>query len=238
VPSALATRMDTRIDLEQLINALYLSSPALPIGAYSYSQGFEAAVDANVVHGEMEVGEWILAGLREIVGPGEAATVAWQYRFWVGKKFAEMQQLNAWFLTSRETAELRQETEQMGWSLARIALSLNWADEPSRQQLSSLVAVAFPTAFAFAAEANGLSIGSTLAAFCFSWVENQVSAALRGVPLGQESGQRLLRQIRPEIPKVVEKAIGVGRDQIVTFAPMLAIFSSRHETQSFRMFRS
>jgi len=138
--------MDTSIDLEQLINALYLSSPALPIGAYSYSQGFEAAVDANVVHSEMEVGEWILAGLREIVAPGEAATVAWQYRFWTGQKFAEMQQLNAWFLTSRETAELRQETEQMGWSLARIALSLNWADELNRQQLSSLVAVAFPTA--------------------------------------------------------------------------------------------
>jgi len=86
--------------------------------------------------------------------------------------------------------------------------------------------------------ANGLAIGTALAAFCFSWVENQVSAALRGVPLGQESGQRLLQQIRPEIPKVVEKAIDVGRDEIVTFAPMLGIFSSRHETQAFRMFRS
>src|ERR1700730_11065517 len=238
VPSALATPMDTGIELEQLIDAIYLSSPALPIGAYSYSQGLEAAVDANVVHSETEVGEWILAGLREIVGPGEAATVAWQYRFWTDQNFAEMQQLNTWWLTSRETAELRHETEQMGWSLARIALSLNWADELSRQHLSSLAALAFPTAFAFAAVANGLAIGTTLAAFCFSWVENQVSAALRGVPLGQESGQRLLQQIRPEIPKVVEKAIGVGRDEIVTFAPMLGIFSSRHDIQAFRMFRS
>jgi urease accessory protein len=226
------------LDLEQLTNALYLGSPALPVGAYSYSQGFEAAVDANIVHSEMKVGEWILDGLREIVGPGEAATVAWQHRFWTGKKFADVQRLNAWFLTSRETAELRQETEQMGWSLARIALSLKWSDELSRQELSNLVAVAFPTAFAFAAVANALSIGTTLTAFCFSWVENLVSAALRGIPLGQESGQRLLQQIRPEIPKVVEKAIGVGQDEIVTFAPMLGIFSSRHETQAFRIFRS
>ena len=230
--------MDTGIDLEQLINALYLSSPALPIGAYSYSQGFEAAVEANIVHSETEVGEWILDGLREIVGPGEAAAVAWQHRFWTTKQFVEMQRLNAWFLTSRETAELRQETEQMGWSLTRIAVSLNWADELSRQELSNLAAIAFPTAFAFAAMANALSIDTALAAFCFSWVENQVGAALRCVPLGQESGQRLLRQIRPEIPKVVEKAIRVDRDEIVTFAPMLGIFSSRHETQAFRMFRS
>jgi len=126
----------------------------------------------------------------------------------------------------------------MGWSLTRIAVSLNWADELSRQELSNLAAIAFPTAFAFAAMANALSIDTALAAFCFSWVENQVGAALRCVPLGQESGQRLLRQIRLEIPKVVEKAIRVDRDEIVTFAPMLGIFSSRHETQAFRMFRS
>jgi urease accessory protein len=228
--------MDT--NREQLTNALYLGSPALPIGAYSYSQGFEAAVNANIVLSETEAGAWILDGLREIVGPGEAATVAWQHRFWTGKKFPDVRRLNAWFLTSRETAELRQETEQMGWSLARIALSLKWSDEQSRQELSDLGAVALPTAFAFAAVANALSLGTTLTVFCFSWAENLVGAALKGIPLGQESGQRLLQQIRSEIPKVVEKAIGVGRDEILTFAPMLGIFSSRHETQAFRIFRS
>jgi urease accessory protein len=176
--------------------------------------------------------------LREIVGPGEAAAVAWQHRFWTAKQFAEMQRLNAWFLTSRETAELRQETEQMGWSLTRIALALAWADELSRRELADLHAVAFPTAFAFAAVGNSLSLSATLAAFCFNWVENQVSAALRAVPLGQESGQRLLQQIRPEIPRTVEKAICVDRDGIVAFAPMLAILSSRHEAQAFRIFRS
>jgi urease accessory protein len=226
------------LDLQQLTNALYLGSPALPIGAYSYSQGFEAAIDANIVRNESEAGGWILDGLREIVGPGEAATVAWQHRFWTGKQFPDVQRLNAWFLTSRETAELRQETEQMGWSLSRIALSLKWSDEQSRRELSDLGAIAFPTAFAFAAVANTLSIGTTLAVFCFSWAENLVSAALKGIPLGQESGQRLLQQIRAEIPDIVEKTIGVDRDEILTFAPMLGIFSSRHETQAFRIFRS
>jgi urease accessory protein len=230
--------MDTGINLEQLTNALYLSSPALPIGAYSYSQGLEAAIAANIVHSEREVAEWILAGLQEIVGPGEAAVVAWQHRFWAGNNFAEVQRLNAWFLASRETAELRQETEQMGWSLTRIALSLTWADELRRRELADLHAVAFPTAFAFAAVANSLSIATTLTAFCFNWAENQVSAALKTVPLGQQSGQHLLQQIRPEIPKVVEEAIRVGKDEIVAFAPMLAILSSQHETQAFRVFRS
>jgi urease accessory protein len=126
----------------------------------------------------------------------------------------------------------------MGWSLARIASSLAWTDNQSRQELANLTPIAFPTAFAFAAVANSLSLSTALAAFCFNWAENQVTAALRTVPLGQESGQRLLQRVRPTIPKVVEKTICVGRDGIVAFAPMLAILSSRHETQAFRLFRS
>src|SRR5258708_28344623 len=141
--------MDTGIDLEQLTNALYLSSPALPIGAYSYSQGFEAAVEANTVHSEMEVGEWILDGLREIVGPGEAAALAWQHRFWTAKQFVEMQRLNAWFLASPETAELRQETEQMASSLTRIAVSLNCPNEPNHHELNTLAPIHLPTPFPY-----------------------------------------------------------------------------------------
>jgi urease accessory protein len=230
--------MNNSLDLEQLTNALYLASPALPIGAYSYSQGLEAAIAANIIADEKDVLEWIFDGLQAIIAPGEAATVAWQHRFWTQKNFAEMKRLNDWFLASRETAELRQESEQMGWSLARIAFSLTWGDTLSHQNLASLPAVAFPTAFAFAAVVNGLSVSTALAAFCFNWAENQVTAALKAVPLGQDGGQRLLNRVRPEIPKTVEKAMCIGRDKIVSFAPMLAILSSRHESQAFRVFRS
>ena len=230
--------MNSSPDLEELTNALYLASPALPIGAYSYSQGLEAAIAADIVADEEDVLEWILLGLQEIIVPGEAATVAWQHRFWTQKNFVEVKQLNEWFLVSRETAELRQESEQMGWSLARIAFSLAWGDNVSQRNLASLPAVAFPTAFAFAAVVNGLSIRTALAAFSFNWAENQVTAALKTVPLGQDSGQRLVNRVRPEIHKSVEKAMRVGKDEILSFAPMLAILSSRHESQAFRVFRS
>jgi urease accessory protein len=233
-----ATPMTNTIDLEQLTNALYLGSPALPIGSYSYSQGLEAAIETQIISGEAGVAEWIVDGLKEIIGPGEAAALAWQHRHWTEGDFDGVQRLNAWFLASRETAELRLETEQMGWSLTRIALALGWRDKLSQNALSGLSAVAFPTAFAFAGVANKLSISTTLAAFCFSWTENQINAALKAVPLGQESGQRLLQRVRPEIAGVVEKALCVGKEEIVTFAPMLAILSSRHENQPFRIFRS
>jgi urease accessory protein len=229
---------DTRIDLEQLTTALYLGSPALPIGSYSYSQGLESAIDGQIVGSEADAVEWILHGLREIVGKGEAVALAWQHRYWSDRRFAEVRRLNDWFLATRETAELRQETEQIGWAITQIALALPWADSLSRRILADLPAIAFPTGFAFASVANHLPIGAALTAFCFSWVENQINVALKAVPLGQQSGQRLIQRIRPEIPAVVEKALHAGREEILTFAPMLAILSSRHETQAFRIFRS
>jgi urease accessory protein len=230
--------MDTRINLAELTAALHLGSPAFPVGSYSYSQGLENAIDSRIVRNESDVAEWVCHGLREVIGPGEAAALAWQYRYWASGNFEEVLRLNAWFLATRETAELRQETEQMGWAIGRIALSLSWADELSRRTLADLPSVAFPTGFSFASVANGLSIGATLIAFCFSWIENQINAAQKAVPLGQQSGQRLIQRIRPEIPSVVEKVLCIGREEIVTFAPILAILSSRHETQAFRMFRS
>jgi urease accessory protein len=230
--------MDTRIDLEQLATALHLGSPALPIGSYSYSQGLESAIESQILSSESDVAEWICDGLREIIGPGEAAVLAWLHRYWTNKSFDEIRRLNTWFLVTRETAELRQETEQLGWAIARIGLALSWADELSRRTLADLAVVAFPTGFAFASVANNLSIGATLVTFCFNWIENQINVALKAVPLGQQCGQRLIQRLRPEISNVVEKALGISREEIVTFAPMLGILSSRHETQAFRIFRS
>jgi urease accessory protein len=86
---------------------------------------------------------------------------------------------------------LRRETEQMGWSLAQLCASLEWGDAARRATLAALKPVALPTAFAYAAAAHGAGADATLAAYAFGWVENQTSAALKAVPLGQLAGQRI-----------------------------------------------
>ena len=228
----------TVTSIRRLIGLLHLASPALPIGAFSYSQGLEGAVDARLVHDAVSAQSWIQSGLEHVLATNELPILAILYREWESGNFSEVHRSNVWFLASRESFELRRETEQMGWSLAQLALSLQWHDEGRQSTLRSLKPICLPTAFAYAAGALRIDMESSVAAYCFSWIENQVSAALKVVPLGQIAGQKILFAMHTLIPEVVLRAIDTGPDEISTFAPHLGILSARHASQYSRLFRS
>jgi urease accessory protein len=225
-------------NIRKLIGLLHLASPALPIGAYSYSQGLEGAVDARIVYDAESARDWIQSGMEHVLATNELPILAMLYREWENGNYSEIHRLNAWFLANRESFELRQETEQMGWSLAQLALTLQWHDEARRIALRTLKPICLPAGFAYAAGALRIDQRSCVAAYCFSWLENQVAAALKAVPLGQVAGQKILFAMHTLIPEVVLRAMNIGPDGISTFAPHLAIISSRHATQYSRLFRS
>jgi len=225
---------------DELSRALHLASPALPTGSFSYSQGLETAIDLGLIRNEEDAFTWISDGLTEIISRCDAPVVAFIHRACrlhpPTDALAEIIHWNSWFLASRESMELRRETEQMGWSLLQLAHALNWI--PAAAETDSLQPVAFPTAFALSASGLALTETTTLAAFCFSWLETQVAAAMKLVPLGQTAGHRILNQCRTNVPTVVHAAANTLPEDISSWAPVLGIFSARHENQYSRLFRS
>jgi urease accessory protein len=221
-----------------LVRLLQLASPALPIGAYSYSQGLERVIEDGIVRDAASVETWIGDVLDLVMARGEAP-IAWrliilaQHTDWVS--FAAW---NAWFRASRETAELRAETEQMGGSLSKLAADLDLLDAASREALRALAPVTLPAAYALAARGFAVPARAALTAYVWSWSENQVLAALKLLPLGQTAGQRLLMALGARIPATVTTATKIDDDELSTFAPGLFLASARHETQYTRLFRS
>lgn len=229
------------METSQLAALLQLSSPALPIGGYSYSQGLEAAIDMRLVTDETSAHDWIQQQLECVFMPCEAPVWLLLFDSWQASDWERLVHWNQWFLASRETRELRQETEQMGWSLVKLATDLAWGEASARQHLLGLTTAVLPTAHAYSAWALGLPRRAGLAAYLFSWLENQMMAALKAVPLGQMAGQRIVDQLRHHIPAVCDDAserAAADPPRIHTLAPQLAILSSRHETQYSRLFRS
>ena len=221
-----------------LVRVLQLASPALPIGAYSYSQGLEAVVAEGLVHDERGVGCWIGELLEGLVAPGEAAML---WRLLIAIEHGDWNACETWnarHRASRETSELRAETEQMGSSLAKLALELELLDAPARATLPRLAPITLPAAFALTAHGFALPASAALTTYLWSWLENQVLAAIKSVPLGQVAGQRLLSQLGARIPAAAALARTIGDDDLSTFAPGLALASCRHETQYTRLFRS
>ena len=180
----------------QLARLLQLASPALPVGAYTYSQGLEWAVESGIVRDETSAGRWIADLLRHGIGRYEAPLVFALMAAWTAKMPDEVLRLNGEFLASRESAELRAETVQMGFSLRRLLRDLR--DDSLAgvaAAVDALPEVAFPTVWAGIAAAWQIDPQAALTAYLWSWAENQVMAALKAVPLGQAAGQRLLLEI-------------------------------------------
>ena len=221
-----------------LVRVLQLASPTLPIGAYSYSQGLEWIVEEGTVHDAETARAWIGGVLDHVIATGEAAIV---WRLLVAAERADWQAVmrwNAWFRASRETAELRAETEQMGGSLARLAGDLDIVDIEAKAILPSLAPVTLPASYALVSRAFAVPPDAALIAYVWSWLENQVMAAIKAVPLGQVAGQRLLLTLGERIPAALAVARAVADDDVASFAPGLAQASARHETQYTRLFRS
>jgi len=228
-----------RLPAMQLARLLQLASPALPVGAYTYSQGLEWAVESGVIRDESSAGRWIADLLEHAIGRFEAPLVAALMAAWAAGGRAEIECLNAEFLASRESAELRAETVQMGFSLRRLLHDLRDDNLASvADTVDAWPEVAFPTVWAGIAAAWHIEPEAALTAYLWAWAENQVMAALKAVPLGQAAGQRLLAALGSRIPAVAVDAQILPKTAWSNFTPAFAIASARHETQYSRLFRS
>lgn len=226
--------------VDGLLRTLWLASPALPVGGFSYSEGLEAAIDAGLVCDEHSAADWLTDQLHLALARSDLAVVAQAIPAWRAHDMSRIAALNQWVLATRETQEFRLQTEQMGRSLLAWAQSLGDLGDGIHAQLlaANLQPPTYPVAMACAAAASGADLHDGLSGFAFGWAENMVQAAIKSVPLGQSAGQRILARLVREIPAAVDHAVGLDDDGRQAFTPMLAILSARHENQYSRLFRS
>lgn len=226
-----------------LLQLMWLASPALPIGGFSYSEGLEAAVNAGLVANETQAADWLVQQLHLSQARADMAAIAQALQAWRTGDLDRVAALNQWVRTTRETSELRLQAEQMGRSLVewlrnRYAADAEGTERPRAIAWLAAHDAAYPLAFSYAAHCTGAAPRDALLAYAFGWAENMVQAAIKAVPLGQSSGQRILARLSQEIPAAVEHALALPDDARQSFSPMLAILSARHEHQYSRLFRS
>ena len=209
-----------------------LISPTLPIGAFAWSQGLEYAVEAQWVKDETSAREWILGQLRHNLPALDIPLLLRLYAAWQVNDTEKARYWNAMLLALRESSELHKEDLCMGEALIRVLNGLEVSMPGENTQWC------YASVFAYACHYWAIDSQQAAQGFMWSWCENQVAAAVKLVPLGQTSGQRILSQAVDIIPAGVESAMQCVDDELAYFAPAQAIASALHETQYTRLFRS
>ena len=218
-----------------LLRLLQLSSPALPIGAFNFSQGLEFAIEHGGIDNERAARDWIVGIARHGVATLDLPMLLRLHAAWSDGNVSAAHRLSAELFASRETMELRAEELHLGQSLARILAE--FGIEPAREWLRCPHAT-HAAMFALAAAHSEVPAPDTAAAFLWAWAENQVIAAVKLLPLGQTAGQRMLEDIRRQIPSMVAAAVAMPDDAMGTATPLAVMASAWHETQYTRLFRS
>ncbi|MET0657516.1 MAG: urease accessory UreF family protein [Steroidobacteraceae bacterium] len=227
-------------DTPALLRLLQLASPALPIGAFHFSQGLEHAVHAGWVRDEGSALEWI-AG---VAGAGLATldlpVLARLHDAWSEDSAGAVARWSALLIASRETEELRAEDRHLGGALAKLVgeFELSATRRSVLGKLHAARTTAYATAFALATVHWGIERDQALTTYAWTWVENQTLAAVKLVPLGQTAGQRILHQVAAGIPALLQQAVATSDDDIGIDTVRLAVGSALHETQYSRLFRS
>ena len=218
-----------------LMRLMQLTSPSLPVGAFAYSGGLESAVEIGLLHDLNSTQGWIKNIMVEGLARLDVPLFYRIYEAWQANDQVALKSFNNQMFAQRETSELQAEDAHMGGALSRLLSDLEMTETALWTRAER---VSFTTMFALASVRWDIDIEQAATGLVWSWLENQVAAAIKLVPLGQTDGQRLIGQLLQEIPDLLEQAKGLSDDDIGSSLPMLAILSAQHETQYSRLFRS
>jgi len=217
-----------------MLRLYQLVSPALPVGAYNFSQGLEYAVHAGWVRDESTTLQWIKGIAQHSIALLDLPLLLRMQRAWNAEDSMGVQRWNAELMASRESEEFRAEERHMGRSLAKVLYALDLDDAESFIKDNTTYACMF----ALATSHWDIDEREAAMAFLWAWCENQVLAALKILPVGQTAGQRMLNELLQNIPSMVDQALQVMDEDIGAAAPRLSMASAWHETQYSRLFRS
>ena len=197
---------------------LQLISPSLPVGAFSYSEGLEWLVQNKKVNNEITLFNWIESELLRGQITIEACSISHIMRdllLWSKTKDIKnkcvIYEWNSWLSSLRVSPDVRSQQTQMGESLLQLLIDL---DHPLPDNEKKFI---WPIAWAWAGVCWDIPRIDLVEGFLYSWVANQLSAALRLLSLGPTKAQQLqqksLKLIKSQASYLLEqnpKEIWVG----------------------------
>ncbi|AFZ13398.1 Urease accessory protein ureF [Crinalium epipsammum PCC 9333] len=219
-----------------LLRLLQLTNSALPIGAYSYSEGLETLVELGKIKDKQTLEHWLNQELYYGAIRLEAAVMARAFNSVMQGNWERLSYWNKWLSAARETEELRNQSWQMGYSLMRLI------QEIQPETIPIVTACGNPCNYAIAFGLISayweIDLLAATLGYLHSWASNLVNAGVKIIPLGQTAGQQIMLNLHSSITHAAQEILNLDDDNLNSCGWGLALASMAHETQYTRLFRS
>ena len=222
----------------KLQRILQLCSANLPVGGFSFSQGLEFAIEEQWIHDDQSTQQWISCNLLQGIAHTDLAIIKQLYGALIENDLALFSEHNQLLIACRESAELRLADVAMGKALVRLINQLDAVNSDDFSEYLALKEISFVSAFALIAYLCQLDLLEAQSGFCWTYIDNQVAAATKLVPLGQTQSQNMLFALSEQAESAISIANDLALEEIGASLPRLAMASAWHETQYTRLFRS
>jgi urease accessory protein len=242
---------------KKILSLLQLTSPSLPLGAYSYSEGLESLITQNAISlpgrhyaiaSAETLSQWLIRELSYGAIRLEAAIMIRAYFSVVAGELQSLNYWNSWSSAAKESSELRSQSWQMGNSLLRLLIELqpkesNFNSENSLPKIEQLAQILgrkcnYSIAFGIGTAYWKLNIEDALLGYLQSWTANLISVGVRLIPLGQTTGQKLLLQLNQQLIDTATTIGSLKDDDLCSCSFGLGLASMTHQHQHIRLFRS
>jgi urease accessory protein len=220
---------------------LQLCDTALPIGAYTFSNGLETYTQQGLIAEVTTLQEWLEAILHHTVRNSHLLPVALAHRATTARDWAQLERLDQHLTAMKHARELREASVKTGQGLLRLAVQV-WPG-PAVERLHGLYQQHRLVAHqALVLGVIGCQLGYEeriiIEAAGYQWLSSMISAALRLLPIGQLAGQQLLTALLPHLPVIADDIHQQSWDDLSSTAPEFDIRAMQHETLYSRLFRS
>ena len=222
----------------QLMRLLQLCSANLPVGGFAFSQGLEFAIEKGWVNSPDTVQSWVEINLTESIARTDLAILKRLYHALAEDDVEGFKYWNQHLIACRESSELHLADVAMGKALIRLLKQLNSLDSARYSALLNLPNISFVSAFSITATLFNLDLASAQSGFYWTYIDNQIAAATKLVPLGQTQAQNLLFDLGEGTQQILTIANQLADCELGASLPHLAMASAWHETQYTRLFRS
>jgi len=222
----------------KLNRLLQLCSANLPVGGFSFSQGLEYAIEMGWVNNPNSTFDWVELNLNESIARTDLAIIKRLYQAIENKNFDKFKRYNELLIACRESSELRLADVAMGKAMVRLLKNIDSIDSQTYNELFNEPVISFVSMFALSAYLFDLDLTTAQSGYCWTYIDNQIAAATKMVPLGQTQAQNLLFELSKKVEGALLIANQIEDDEIGASLPRLAMASAWHETQYTRLFRS